>query len=312
MALTVSDFAFRASTSSSDTKAPAPTRARKRASTAPRTGELEEGGLGRQGRGATAQSRAARWALTSKGLWVAERDLGAARPSPFHGEAVGDGPFDLAWVLSERANVWSQPADAPGRKAALKPTDTRLRFDVVHVREEQGASVRIDDDAWMLARDLARPRIAAPPAEVAGPNERWIDVELATQTLVAYEGRRPVYATLVSTGRGPAGTEAATPTGVRRIWVKIVTSDMDDTERDDTTSHYSLEDVPYVQFFDKGVALHGTYWHRDFGHVKSHGCVNLSPIDAKWLFAFTGPKMPEGWSAAYPTAVDPGAVVRIR
>ena len=247
-----------------------------------------------------------RYVLTSKGLWIAERDLGAARPSSFHGEAVGDGALDLAWVLSEHASVW--PAPPP---PAAKPKDAKARFQLVHVLEERGAYVRVGDGEWMLARDLARPHVAAPPAEVTRPGERWIDVELATQTLVAYEGARPVFATLVSTGRGPVGSEAATPPGVHRIWVKIVASDMASTERDDVGSHYSLEDVPYVQFFDKAVALHGTYWHRDFGHVRSHGCVNLAPLDARWLFDFTGPRVPQAWAAAYPTALDPGTAVRV-
>src|SRR5581483_11047058 len=109
------------------------------------------------------------------------------------------------------------------------------------------------DAEWIAARDVARPHLAPPPPEAAGPHERWIDVELASQTLVAYEGPRPVYATLVSTGRGAPGTDAATPPGVHRIWVKIQASDMDNVERDDLDAHYSLEDVPYVQFFDKAV-----------------------------------------------------------
>ena len=257
----------------------------------------------------TSAGSADRWVVTSKGLWIAEHDLLPARPSPFRGEALGDGPFDIAWVLSERAGVWSQP---PGGKDVAKPKDAKSRFQLVHVLEERGAYVRVGDDAWMASRDLARPHLASAPAEVTQAEERWIDVELATQTLVAHEGARAVYATLVSTGRGPAGTEAATPPGVHRIWVKIAASDMDNVERDDTSSHYSLEDVPYVQFFDRAVALHGTYWHRDFGHVKSHGCVNLSPLDAKWLFEFTGPRLPSAWGAAYPTPLDAGTWVRIR
>jgi lipoprotein-anchoring transpeptidase ErfK/SrfK len=99
---------------------------------------------------------------------------------------------------------------------------------------------------------------------------------------------------------------------VHRIWVKLFTSDMGNAERDDLDAHYSLEDVPYVQFFDHAVGLHGTYWHHDFGHVKSHGCVNLAPLDARFLFEFTGPRLPTGWAAVYPTAVDPGTVVRVR
>jgi hypothetical protein len=251
-----------------------------------------------------------RWARTSKGLWIATRDLGAARPSLFHGEHLesGDAPLDLAWVLAERASVWPEPS--PKSKAK----DSRARFQVVHVTGESGPYVRLADGEWMLGRDLARPHVAAPPAEVSRPGERWIDVELATQTLVAYEGTHAVFTTLVSTGRGPVGTDAATPPGVHRIWVKILASDMDNVERDDLDAHFSLEDVPYVQFFDHAVALHGTYWHRDFGHVKSHGCVNLAPLDARWLFDFTGPRLPTGWVAAYPASqgIDPGTAVRVR
>jgi hypothetical protein len=251
-----------------------------------------------------------RWARTSKGLWIAVRDLGAARPSLFHGEHLdgGDAPFDMAWVLPDKASVWPEPSPKS------KPKDSRARFQLVHVTGESGPYARVGEADWMLARDLARPHLAPPPSEVTRPGEHWIDVELASQTLVAYEGTRPVFATLVSTGRGPVGTDAATPPGVHRIWVKLLASDMDNVERDDINAHFSLEDVPYVQFFDHAVALHGTYWHRDFGRVKSHGCVNLAPLDARWLFDFTGPRLPSGWAAAYPAAqgIDPGTAVRVR
>jgi lipoprotein-anchoring transpeptidase ErfK/SrfK len=266
-----------------------------------------------------------RWARTSKGLWIAVRDLSPAHITAFHGEMLEslDGgtaipapesspppqparALDLAWVVVDRASVVPQPAPK------AKGKDTRVRFQVVHVLEESGAYVRVGDGEWMLARDLARPHVVPPPAEVTGKSERWIDVELATQTLVAYEGARPVFATLVSTGRGALGSESATPPGVHRIWVKIFASDMDNVERDDLDAHYSLEDVPYVQFFDHAVGLHGTYWHHDFGHVKSHGCVNLAPLDARFLFDFTAPRLPTGWAAAYPSPAEPGTVVRVR
>jgi lipoprotein-anchoring transpeptidase ErfK/SrfK len=99
---------------------------------------------------------------------------------------------------------------------------------------------------------------------------------------------------------------------VLRIWVKILSSDMACADPDDPEANYSLQEVPYVQFFDRGVALHGTYWHRDFGRVRSHGCVNLAPLDARWLFDFTRPGLPRGWVAVYPTGVDEGTLVRVR
>ncbi|HEV3193334.1 MAG TPA: L,D-transpeptidase [Polyangiaceae bacterium] len=245
------------------------------------------------------------WGRTSHGFWIAMRDLAPARPSQIHGEAIAQGRIDFGWVLAEHASVYGAPT-LKGKLAGV-----RDRFERIEVGERSGAMVRVGESSWMLARDLAIPTSAAPPAEIA-PAERWIDVDLASQTLVAYEGTQPVYATLVSTGRGPRGTGGATPTGVHRIWVKIKASDMDNVERGELDAHYSMEDVPNVQFFDGAVGLHGTYWHSDFGHVRSHGCVNLSPLDARWMFAFTEPHLPPGWAAAYPTALDAGTVVRVR
>ena len=266
-----------------------------------------------------------RWGRTSKGLWLAMQDLAPARPSSFHGEVVVGGVLDFAWVVADQAGVWSEPS------RRTKSVGTRARFERVPIApaaSEEGAqprldvvdaraagpdrTIRLDEGQWMLARDLARPSLASVPAEVTRPEEHWIDVDLAAQVLVAYEGPRPVYATLVSTGRGAAGSEAATPAGSHRIWVKLLTTDMDNVGREDAEAHYSMEDVPYVQFFDGDVALHGTYWHRDFGRVKSHGCVNLAPLDARWLFTFTEPLRPAGWAAVFPTALDPGTIVRVR
>jgi L,D-transpeptidase catalytic domain len=247
-----------------------------------------------------------RWGRTSHGLWIAMRDLAPAQPSRVQGATIAQGRIDFAWVLAEHASVYSAPT------IKGKPAGVRDRFERVEVREHSGAMVRVGESSWMLARDLAVPTSASPPAEVTAPAERWIDIDLANQTLVAYEGTQPVYAALVSTGRGPQGSDTATPAGVHRIWVKMIATDMDNIERGELEAHYSLEDVPYVQFFDGAVGLHGTYWHHDFGHVRSHGCVNLTPLDARWIFAFTEPHLPPGWVAAYPTALDAGTVVRVR
>lgn len=252
--------------------------------------------------------RRERWARTTKGLWIAQQDLAMARPSTFEGTRLVDGALDVAWVVADGAGVWASATPS----AKEKPKETRARFQLVHVRDASGAMVRVDEGGWMLSRDLARPSRAPAPAEVTGPRERWVDVDSSSQTLVAYEGPRPVYATLVSTGRGAPGSSSVTPPGVHRIWVKIFASDMANVQSQDIEPHYSLEDVPYVQFFDDAVALHGTYWHGDFGHPRSHGCVNLSPLDAHWLFDFTEPRVPAGWDAAYPASGDPGSVVRVR
>lgn len=258
------------------------------------------------------------WGKTKKGRWIAMRELVPARPSLFHGELVADGKLDVAWVTAEKASVFaSEKTD--------KAIATRVRFEKVRVKEEKGTGanlmVRVEGtdsgasaSGWMRARDLSRARLAPPPTEVGfdSASERWIDVDLAQQTIVAYEGTKPVFASIVSTGKGPPRTEFATPVGAHRIWVKIFTTKMDNLEKEDIEKHYALEDVPWVQFFDKAVAIHGAFWHRDFGHIHSHGCVNLAPIDARWLYAFTAPHLPVGWTAVYPTKSELGTLVRVR
>ncbi len=108
------------------------------------------------------------------------------------------------------------------------------------------------------------------PAPSAG---RWIDVDLSAQRVTAYEGSTPVRSTLASTGLA----RTPTPVGSYRIYVKYVSSSM-------SGPGYNLANVPYVMYFYRGYSLHGTYWHSNFGHPMSHGCVNLPTSEARWFF----------------------------
>jgi len=130
-----------------------------------------------------------------------------------------------------------------------------------------------------------------------GADERWIDVDLSTQTLVAFVGARPVYATLISSGKENKDKEKdhRTPTGEWRIREKHLTTTMDGDGSAAGDLPYSIEDVPYVEYFYRAYALHGAFWHSNYGVQMSHGCVNLSPLDAKWLFFFTGPDARAGF-----------------
>ena len=147
----------------------------------------------------------------------------------------------------------------------------------------------------------------SPPAGLA-PGEHWVDVNLDRQALVAYEGERPVFATVVSTGRrGRGEANFETVRGDFRVEAKHRTTTMDG----DTPSGgvYSIEDVPWVMYFHGSYALHGAFWHDGFGRRHSHGCVNLSPPDARWLFGWTEPRVPDGWHGAVATAGRPGTRV---
>lgn len=252
------------------------------------------------------------YGLTNHQLWVPMRDLLPVSASRFVGSEVPAGvtsvPF--GWVYVETAVVRDKPT--PGARVVGKLE----RHERVEVLAEEGTFARyyrVGPDRWVSTSDVRRPTLAAPPTEVdLAADERWIDVDLDTQTLVAYEGARPVFATLVSTGKGRQGTANATPKGVHRVWVKLLSSDMDNLEDENANRYYRMEDVPYVQYFSKGVGLHGAFWHRSFGRVRSHGCVNLAPLDAERLFWWAGPRLPAGWTAVLPTAREPGALVRVR
>jgi hypothetical protein len=173
-------------------------------------------------------------------------------------------------------------------------------------KSADGKWLRIGDAEWMAAADV-KTFVPQPPPEHLLRDERWIDIDLDAQILVAYEGTLPVYATLVSSGAKDTPTE----TGIYRMWMKESEADMKGLNGEDP---YSVATVPWTQFFspEKGLALHTAYWHDQFGHQRSHGCVNLAPRDARWLYFWSDPQVPPGWTMAAGVAEAPGSVVRIR
>lgn len=115
---------------------------------------------------------------------------------------------------------------------------------------------------------------APSPSTVSAPTSgKWIEIKPAAQSLVAHEGQQAVYWATVSTGR------PRTPTvkGRFRIYSKYRATTM-------AGPGYRYTNVPYVMFFYRGYSIHGCYWHNNFGHPMSHGCVNMRTGDAKWLY----------------------------
>jgi lipoprotein-anchoring transpeptidase ErfK/SrfK len=104
---------------------------------------------------------------------------------------------------------------------------------------------------------------------------RWIDIDIGAQRVTAYEGETEVRSFLVSTGTRTYPTVI----GQYRVYTKLYATDM-------AGPGYYLPDVPYTMYFYRGYAIHGTYWHSNFGTPMSHGCVNLYTPDAQWLFDF--------------------------
>jgi lipoprotein-anchoring transpeptidase ErfK/SrfK len=108
-------------------------------------------------------------------------------------------------------------------------------------------------------------------------DERWIDINLTTQTLTAYEGDTPVFSTLISSGI----STRRTVTGQFRVWHRNLSQTMDGRR---LGYDYYLENVPYVMYFYRDFAIHGTYWHNNFGTPMSSGCVNMKTDEAEWLY----------------------------
>jgi len=234
------------------------------------------------------------------GGYVPVGDVRPARPSAFHGLQLEPGQL-AAWVTGRRGLVRPRP----GRGKVLRRLDHRAGVPVLEQTTLGRALwVKVAEGEWASGQGLRVVEPAEPPPSV-GPDEHWVHVDREHQILTAYEGRRPVFATLVSTGR----RGAATPTGTFRIWAKLATTVMSDESDSIDERPYTMQGVPWVMFFNEGVALHGAYWHDDFGQRRSHGCVNLAPTDAAFLFGWTSPSLPPGWTGVLPTRSDPGTIV---
>jgi hypothetical protein len=246
--------------------------------------------------GEEAQSR--RFAITTDARLLPADKLKADSGSPFHGADIRKIGLPVAfatregakWLVADGAKL-DDGEGIPQRE--LIPLTGRVK---AHGGDRV---VEAKNGRWVRSDDV---RTAAKPGDLpwfAKGDTKWIDVSIMSQTLVLWEGTTPVYATLVSSGKDGLGdpkTTHSTPTGVFRIYQKHVTTTMDSEMAD---HEFELRDVPWVMYFNSGYALHGAYWHDDFGRARSHGCVNLAPIDARYVFFWSQPEVPEHWHASY-------------
>ncbi|HEY4012621.1 MAG TPA: L,D-transpeptidase [Polyangiaceae bacterium] len=237
------------------------------------------------------------------GVWLGRDDASYATPN--HPARRID-KLPVAFVMAFHARRWT--LDEARKHATAAPGELD-HFDAIGLTGETAHAdgleyYETDEGWWLRAYDFTRTD-PGPPTERLGEHEKWIDVNLKRQTLVAFEGMTPVFATVFSSGRN----EHETVPGVFRIREKHISATMDGDAELATDGPYSIEDVPYIQYFNGSYALHGAFWHAEFGHVKSHGCVNLAPWDAKALFGWTEPALPEGWHAVFSTKERPGTRV---
>lgn len=249
------------------------------------------------------------WRTGSSGFVPAARVGRRQSSTDFAGVALDGTEWQLPVAFQVERGAQYYEKDPRGRMRNARGRMAYHAFVRVLGRETVGDTeyLAVTGERYLRVRDVVLAEATPRPANVQ-PSDFWIDVDLSKQLLVAYEGDRPVYTTLVSSGRPGDGEENfRTPPGNYRIVSKHITTTMDGDSASD--GPYSIDDVPYVMFFFRSYALHGAFWHDRFGHVKSHGCVNLAPLDARWLFRWAPPVLDEGWHGAFATDERPGAWV---
>jgi lipoprotein-anchoring transpeptidase ErfK/SrfK len=263
---------------------------------------------------------------TVRGGYVPSESLTPVVPPAGLGVVLGDGvELPLGIVHRRAAKAWRP--DPLG--AAPHSVDDLPHAAIVPLAAEGASSAThegrvVTRSGLLVARAALRVATKVVRPALVPRRARLIHVRLSEQTLVAYEGDRPVFATLVSSGK--LGFE--TPTGVFRIYAKHVSTTMDGTaprspaatpapatttatvvpEQDEA---YSIEDVAWTMYFSGNYALHAAFWHDRFGAVRSHGCVNLPPADARWLFRWATPVLPAEWHGVQATRDNPGTWVFI-
>ncbi|HYQ03574.1 MAG TPA: L,D-transpeptidase [Polyangiaceae bacterium] len=252
------------------------------------------------------------WYKTTRGLVTPSDRFWQTSGSKFKGvELTSEWKLPMGFVFGGNKSISSFTID--GDK--IKPAKTYEHFAPVQLtgkeQEFHGTKYAETGDGSWVKRSQIRSTTPGPlPADLK-PNERWIDVNLTTQTLVAFEGDKAIYATLISSGKESKikDKDHRTPTGEWRIREKHITTTMDGDGSAAGDLPYSIEDVPYVMYFFRSYATHGAFWHSNFGTQMSHGCVNLSPLDAKYLFFFADPPLPKGWHGVHATDGHPGSRV---
>lgn len=160
-------------------------------------------------------------------------------------------------------------------------------------------------DLYVRSETLQRlsPQDLAPISP--GRPDKWIQVDRGEQTLTCFEGKRAVYHTPVATGI--MRKETITPLGTYHVIIKRHTRHM--VGGAGTPDEYNLPGIAFPVYFTwSGIAIHGTYWHNDFGRPKSHGCINVRSQDAKWIFRWVEPATPYD---TYSQEIEPATGTRV-
>lgn len=216
------------------------------------------------------------WVEIRRRRWASLEQAVFAEPSTFTGVLIQSMEMPFAWAIYNHCTSLT-----PGGPRNCQQSGSFRRYDLMNIY----ATVTVGEwdwhlvgpDQWTIQTNLSIV-YPTPPAVFSW---RWVGVSTYEQNLVAYEGERPVMATLVSTGDMDEERWVTDP-GTWKVELFWEVGPMEGAAGSD--DFYALDQVPYHMYFNWREALHGVYWHDNFGYYWSHGCVNLTVSDAKWLW----------------------------
>jgi hypothetical protein len=197
--------------------------------------------------------------------------------SSFTGVLIGGVPaLPMGWM---RRSVRPLPVPAGDADATIPRIEKYTRV-YIYATQNVGGVVweLIGPKRWVAASVVAK---MVPPTRPAGVGGKWVAVDTTEQVLTAWNNDQIVFATLIASGVG----KRYTPRGLTPIYLRQYVGDM--SALMGTPDYYNIYQVPYVMYFNNGMALHGATWHDNFGYPMSHGCVNMTITDAHWMWDWT-------------------------
>lgn len=223
------------------------------------------------------------WAQIGEAKWIRADALTTdVMTSTFAGVYLPEDPlpYTVAWLLTH-----TRAARTPGGE----PSDVNpllLRYTTVYLYDTVEVDgwewYQIGSNQWVKQTSVARILPVERPEDV--DTERWFSVDLFEQVLVAYEDETPVFATLISSGLADWPTNE----GLFHVYIRYNRTVMSGAYGQ--PDFYYLQEVPWTMYFDNDIGLHGAYWHDGFGFRRSHGCVNMSIMDAYLMYQWAAPE----------------------
>ncbi|HET9017196.1 MAG TPA: L,D-transpeptidase [Thermomicrobiaceae bacterium] len=218
-------------------------------------------------------------------MWGGVSVFGYPLSEPFTDPSTG-----LTVQYFERAVFEFHPDNPAGQQVTLELLGSAAaqQAGVTTTSVAQGANIPVyAASLWHRNLSINPADVTVPPPGAPFGETKWIEVDLAQQYLRAWEGRTLVYSTYVSTGT----PQDPTPTGYFSVYEKVPSTDMNSATigiPKGAPGYYNLPNVPNVMYFlSGGYAIHGAYWHWNFGTEVSHGCVNEPLPAAAWMYNWT-------------------------